>query len=355
MATAKKLPSGSWRCLVYDYTDEHGKRHYASFTSDDTSPRGKRDAEFQAAQYALHKKKKTELSMSIEEALQGYISSKEATLSPSTIKSYKCTLNSLLKETYEFTQKDIYKLDAEDVQKVINRLSLSKKPKTIRNIHGLLNATLQKYRPDFILKTTLPQKQRPELYIPTDNDIIKLLMAAENTELEIPIMLAAFGTMRRGEICALSINDISGNTAHIHKNLVLNYERNYIEKTPKTYSSDRFVVLPEFVIKKINEKGYITKLLPEQLTRRFEKLLDNIDIPHFRFHDLRHYSASVLHALNVPDAYIMERGGWSSDTVLKQVYRHAMSDRQKEMNAIANSHFTQLCNTKCNTKEKSLE
>lgn len=25
MATAKKLPSGSWRCRVYDYTDENGK------------------------------------------------------------------------------------------------------------------------------------------------------------------------------------------------------------------------------------------------------------------------------------------------------------------------------------------
>lgn len=25
MATAKKLPSGSWRCQVYDYTDENGK------------------------------------------------------------------------------------------------------------------------------------------------------------------------------------------------------------------------------------------------------------------------------------------------------------------------------------------
>lgn len=355
MATARKLPSGSWRCLVYDYTDENNKRHYASFTSDDPSSKGKREAEFQAAQYALTKKKKSNKSLTMDEALDEYISSKEATLSPSTIKSYKCTKNALQREAKEFMQKNIYSMTADDIQILINKLAEQKKPKTIRNIHGLLNAALQKYRPDFILKTTLPKKIRPNLYIPTDDDIKMLLAEVKDTELEIPIMLAAFGTMRRGEICALSIDDISENTIHIHKNLVLNYDRNYVKKSPKTYSSDRFVTLPNFVIEKIKQKGYITTLQPEQLTKAFENTLIKMNIPHFRFHDLRHYSASVLHSLNVPDAYIMERGGWGSDTVLKQVYRHAMSDRQKQMNDIANSHFSQLCNTKCNTKEKSLE
>ena len=83
----------------------------------------------------------------------------------------------------------------------------------------------------------------------------------------------------------------------------------------------------------------------------FQRVLNNNNIPHFRFHDLRHYSASVQHALGIPDAYIMQRGGWSSDTVLKSVYRHAMNDRQKEMNQKTNSHFEELCNTKCNTKK----
>ena len=53
-------------------------------------------------------------------------------------------------------------------------------------------------------------------------------------------------------------------------------------------------------------------------------------------------------------AYIMADGGWRSDKVLKSVYRHAMDDRKKEMSDIANSHFSQLFNTKCNTKNKTL-
>lgn len=42
----------------------------------------------------------------------------------------------------------------------------------------------------------------------------------------------------------------------------------------------------------------------------------------------------------------MQRGGWNSDDVLKAVYRHAMSDKMKEMNNLANNHFAHLYDTK---------
>ena len=46
MATAKKLPSGAWRVLVYAGKDAEGKRQYKSFTAMD-----KREAEFAAAEW----------------------------------------------------------------------------------------------------------------------------------------------------------------------------------------------------------------------------------------------------------------------------------------------------------------
>ena len=58
MAKAKKLPSGSWRCLVYSHTEKvldkktgtmKDKRIYESFTSTIPGSAGKRDAELQAA------------------------------------------------------------------------------------------------------------------------------------------------------------------------------------------------------------------------------------------------------------------------------------------------------------------
>jgi integrase len=51
---------------------------------------------------------------------------------------------------------------------------------------------------------------------------------------------------------------------------------------------------------------------------------------HFSLHKLRHYFASRLSAEGVPDADIMALGGWSTDAVMKTVYRHAMSAKTKE-------------------------
>ena len=69
-------------------------------------------------------------------------------------------------------------------------------------------------------------------------------------------------------------------------------------------------------------------------------------LPDMRFHDLRHYQASILHALGVPDAYIMQRGGWKTDSTLKRVYRHAMRDKQSEFDQIATDYFSTLINPK---------
>lgn len=73
MATAKKLPSGSWRYQVYDYTDENGKRHYKSFTSANQSAKGKREAERMAADYAAEKELRSHCSLTFGEAFDSYV------------------------------------------------------------------------------------------------------------------------------------------------------------------------------------------------------------------------------------------------------------------------------------------
>ena len=125
------------------------------------------------------------------------------------------------------------------------------------------------------------------------------------------------------------------------------------EKPPKSVTSDRFIEYPDFVAELWkNKTGRIVDFEPDILTKRFIDLLNRSDLPHFRFHDLRHYCASMQHALGIPDAYIMARGGWSNDNVLKNVYRHAMSDRQEQMNKIANDHFSQMYDTTYDTNKK---
>lgn len=362
MAKAKKLPSGSWRCQVYDHTEEvlqpdgtiKKKRIYKSFTCDDPSPKGKRRCEAEAAAYAAEKEtfissdKAGFKNMTLGQAMDNYIDNRSAVLSPGTIREYK---RSRRQDLQELMQIKLYDLTREEVQAAINRESLSHSAKSIRNMHGLLSAVLHTYRPDFALNTKLPQKSRPDIYVPTDNDIQTLIQYLRGNEMEIPVLLAAFGPMRRGEICALCYEDISDNIVHVCHALILDENKNWIMKTPKTYTSDRYIEFPNFIIKKIGSgTGRIVQMSPNALSSRFSHILKNAGIPHFRFHDLRHYCASIQHALGVPDVYIMQRGGWASDAVLKNVYRHVMNDRTKEMNMIANQHFSEICNTKSNSK-----
>lgn len=89
--------------------------------------------------------------------------------------------------------------------------------------------------------------------------------AITNTELEIPVLLGAFGMMCRGEICALNMNDINGTTIHIHHSLVLGHDNKWHLKAPKTESSDRYVEIPQFVVDRIREKGHITKINPQSI------------------------------------------------------------------------------------------
>lgn len=335
MATARKLPSGNWRAQVYDYTDGEGKRHYKSFTAG-----SKKEALFQAAQYSLYKKDKSNMSrITFGEALEAYISSREAVLSPGTIREYRRAV----KDYEDLRNIRLNELTQDHIQKHINSFSENHSPKSVRNNHGIISAVLRMHRPDMPLNTVLPQKQRPDLYIPNDNDIKAIINTAKGTDMELPILLAAFGPMRRGEICALTTDNISGNRVHVCKNLVENKNREWVVKQPKSYAGDRFIDYPDFVADMLSAKqGRVTDLNPNMITGRFKHILSNAGVPHFRFHDLRHYGASILHALGMPDAYIMERGGWGNDAVLKNVYRHTLEDKKSEMTNKANSYFQNM-------------
>ena len=65
---AKKLPSGSWRAKVYDYTDSKGKEHYKSFTASTKS-----EAERMAAQYRTQKERYQNDDLTVAEAIDGFI------------------------------------------------------------------------------------------------------------------------------------------------------------------------------------------------------------------------------------------------------------------------------------------
>lgn len=61
-----------------------------------------------------------------------------------------------------------------------------------------------------------------------------------------------------------------------------------------------------------------------------------------RFHDLRHYYASLMLSLGVPDKYAMARMGHATPNMLKNVYQHIMDDKDKEVSLAINQYFESL-------------
>jgi hypothetical protein len=49
-----------------------------------------------------------------------------------------------------------------------------------------------------------------------------------------------------------------------------------------------------------------------------------------------------MHAIGIPDQYIMERGGWSSDKILKSVYRNTLKEKGKEFSDKTNEYMEKL-------------
>lgn len=331
MAKAKKLPSGSWRVLVYDYTDPNGKRRYKSFTAET-----KKEAEYLAAEYTLKKKNKNKPeNMTVGEMIDKYIAAKENVLSPGTVREYKQTRKRSLQDIMNIKAKDITE---EIIQISINKEAACHSPKSVRNMYGLLSPALKMFCKESF-DITLPQKIKPDICIPNNNDMKKLLHHIENTEIEIPILLAACCSMRRSEICALDYNDFDfhKSTVTINKALVMNENKQWVIKTTKSTSGKRTVIVPPFVLEKIlnrkKENKPLISMKPSAITNQFKRTLEKAKIPHFRFHDLRHYYASIMLALGVPDGYAAANMGHSDTRVLREVYQHIMDDKKDEINS----------------------
>ena len=316
MAKAKKLPSGMWRVNAFSHRDAAGKQHRVSFTAPT-----KAEAEMKAAEYAANKHRKARHDLTIADAIDGYITAKEGVLSPSTLRSYR-----QMQEIY-YNSIRSYKIShftSEDMQIFISDLSVKLSPKSVRNIYGLLTASIALYSPDSIFRVTLPAKQIKRPVSPSDDEIRALYNAA-NDKMKVCILLGMYG-LRRGEICALKYEDIMDGVAHIHADMVKAPDSTWIYKEmPKTKDSDRFIRLPDLG----TGEGFIVKWTPDSITKRFIDLRDKLGL-NIRFHDLRHYFASTAAVLDIPDIYTADMGGWKrGGSVMKSVYQNnvtSMSD-----------------------------
>ena len=252
-----------------------------------------------------------------------YIDSKRNVLSPSSIVTYERLIKAM---SSDFLMTGIDDIKQIDVQMEINRYAENHSPKTVRSLHGFISSVLGLFRPDFILRTTLPQRIQKERYLPTQDDIKAILEASRGTEDSIAFQLGILG-LRRSEICALDMTDLKDNQLHIHANMVWN--KKWIRKeSPKTDAGNRTIFLPDSLVNEIRKTGYFFKYSPNKLLEHLQKLQKALEIPPFRFHDLRYFYASYASTV-MPEQDVMALGGWKSDYIFKNIYRNSMKDKRE--------------------------
>ena len=195
MATAKKLPSGNWRVRVYDKKADK----YMSFTAST-----KKQAELMAVEY-LNGLRISKSQITVKQAVENYIASKDKTLSVSTIRGYEIIKKNAIEEI-----KDIKLCDIDEVilQKWANKNAEAYSAKSIRNQYGLITASLKQNKINLDFKSVLLKpKQKKEMLIPTLTEMKKIIEVTKNTKIDTAILLALLLGLRRSEICALKWSD----------------------------------------------------------------------------------------------------------------------------------------------------
>lgn len=338
MATAKKTPSGMYKARVYSHTDAAGKKHYRAFTAST-----KAEAEQLAAQFSGELNRAARVDQTVAEAINGYITAKTGVLSPKTIREYR----GMERRCYtSIASERIRRLTNEKLQRFVSDQCEKSSAKTVRNVYALLIASIALYLPDKTFKVTLPARAKKKQSAPNDAQI-QALYNASSDWLKLCIALAAFGSMRRGEISALTYGDVDGNVIHVSRDIVQDQHDEWIIKDmPKTADSVRDVVLPSEVIRMIgtgpSDKRIIDKN-PNSITLAFIKVRNRIGID-IRFHDLRHYYASIGAYLGVPDIVLASFGGWAKagSSVMKQVYQNPIMTMSGQYADAMVAHFSAL-------------
>ncbi len=325
----EKLPSGSYRVRK----TYKGTTYTVVF---DYKPTQKEVMQALSSEMDKVQSKKSRLTFEI--AAQQYIESKSNIISPSTEREYLGTLNRL---SDGFKQILISDICQNDVQLEVNRLASTLSPKTVRNYHGFISSVLGVYKPNLKISTTLPQKRKNEPYIPSDKDIKQILEQAKGTMFEIPVLLGCYG-LRRSEICALTIDDLEENILHINKAMVMDKNKNWVIKSTKTTASTRDVIISPNLADLIRKQGFVYRGHPNSISDYLTRLQSKYNMEHFSLHKLRHYFASKMSALDIPEADIMAMGGWETDHVMKTVYRHALEEDKKKSQQLASDKLSEV-------------
>ena len=233
----------------------------------------------------------------------------------------------------------------------------------MRYIRGLLRQALgQAERWGLVARNVAalvdaPRQQRREITPLTLEQVRLFLGAARSDQLEALNAVAVAVGLRQGKALGLRWTDVDFDGARLSVRTTLQFlDGKYAIRPPKTDRSRRTIALPLVAVDALRRhwarqaaerlaKGpewandwdlvFTTEtgrpLHGPTVTRRFQALLADHDLPRMRFHDLRHSCATLLLAQGVDLKAIQETLGHSTITTTMDVYEHMQDAMRREV------------------------
>lgn len=237
-------------------------------------------------------------------------------------------------------------------------------PKSIRLHKNILHQTLNEAVKNGVINNNpcqlldLPSVPRYEAHFYDEQQLQTLLQAAKGDPLYSMIQLAMIYGLRRSELLGLKWDSID----FVRKTMTIRHTVSKVTKAvakdkTKTASSYRSFPLTEdasrlfqqlraeemqnhrLMGKDYQENDYIFKwsdgrpFPPDYVTHHFSRLLKKHDLPHIRFHELRHSCASLLLNRGFTLKDVQEWMGHSDISVTANIYGHLDIARKQSIAA----------------------
>lgn len=340
MPTYKDTNSGTWYCKFY-YTDWSGQKHQKLKRG---FPRQK-DAKDYERKFLEQFAKDPDISF--ESLYRKYKAFKENRVRATTLET-QCRAIELHILPF-FRDLIVSAIKPADVAEWQNQL-LKKgySASFTRQVNAYLRMVF-KYAVDFMGLRTNPVKSqicKPEKgnidFWTLDEYARFSEQIRDNIELYTAFEILFYTGMRKGELLALTLADVSFIDKTITINKTLAYVAGeYIFQPPKTQKSNRTIDAPDFLLQEI--QNYITHIYdPQPDQRLFNRsrvwlgqaityVCDRIDLKPIRVHDLRHSHASLLINLGANPLMIAERLGHEDVKETMNTYGHLFESHQKEI------------------------
>lgn len=285
---------------------------------------------------------------------------KRIAVKPATFVTYESNYRNYIKRS-DFAGLRICDIKKITIQKFYNDIYEEKKStEKIKAIHKLLHSFFE-YCVDegYILKNpahkvyipqnTLSAHEEKKIDCFSIDEINSIKKAFKGNKYENLVLTAIYTGMREGELCALKWEnvDLKNGIIKVKESLkrvaVFDVNGNKEYKTltldPKTKQSVRDIYIPDILVKILKKAPHNSEYVfsnnsepvsHKSLYFQWQKVLKANDIPHKKFHALRHTYASTLLSNGADLKSVQDLMG-HYDIKITQVYLHSLPETKKNV------------------------